>query len=165
MGLALRALGNGWHVVIVQFLKSRLSGEIASLERLGAVVLRGKGGQHFVKDMDEQERQETKSLCCKNLEKALSLCASYAAETSAEPDSASGILLVLDEICAAYEKQMIDRAAVDALLLAPLPGVELVLTGRNPAPVFLSEADYITEMKKIRHPFDSGIHARRGVEF
>jgi cob(I)alamin adenosyltransferase len=72
---------------------------------------------------------------------------------------------VLDEICAAYGHNLVDRAAVDDFLRNLPADAEVVLTGRNPPQVFLDHADYITEMKKIRHPFDNGIAARKGVEF
>ncbi|MBQ7159173.1 MAG: cob(I)yrinic acid a,c-diamide adenosyltransferase [Treponema sp.] len=157
LGLAIRAAGNGWRVIFVQFLKNTPVGEITSLEKLGATVLRGKAGNHFFSQMTEQEKTESKAISDTNFSRALALCKEY-------PES-SQILLVLDEICAAYQYELIDRDAVDALVSNPPANVELVLTGRNPPALFLEKADYITEMKKIRHPFDNGLVARRGVEF
>ena len=71
MGLALRALGSGKRVVIVQFLKGGQSGEIPLLEQLGAVVYRGKAGQKFVFQMNEAEKAATRALQNKNLAAAL----------------------------------------------------------------------------------------------
>lgn len=67
MGLALRALGSGKRVVIVQFLKGGQSGEIPLLEQLGAVVYRGKAGQKFVFQMNEAEKAATRALQNKTL--------------------------------------------------------------------------------------------------
>ena len=71
MGLALRALGSGKRVVIVQFLKGGQSGEIPLLEQLGATVYRGKAGQKFVFQMNEAEKAATRALQNQNLAAAL----------------------------------------------------------------------------------------------
>ena len=71
MGLALRALGSGKRVVIVQFLKGGQSGEIPLLEQLGATVYRGKAGQKFVFQMNEAEKAATRALQHQNLAAAL----------------------------------------------------------------------------------------------
>ncbi len=72
-------------------------------------------------------------------------------------------MLMLDELCDAYSSNTADRALVDDLLKAP--PCELVITGHTPDEIFFQQADYITEMKKLAHPFDKGAAARRGVEF
>ncbi len=150
MGLALRALGAGRNVVIVQFLKGGPSGEIPLLEKLGAQVLRGKAGQKFTFQMSEAEKAETKTLQTENLRRALAL----------EAD-----LLVLDEACAAWQKDLVDRELLKQAVLERPQGREAVLTGRNPPEWMREAADYITEMKCRRHPFEQGIPARQGVEF
>ena len=60
---------------------------------------------------------------------------------------------------------MIDEETLAAFLAEKPNGLEVVLTGRNPSERLLARADYITEMKKIRHPYDQGITARLGVEY
>ena len=95
MGLALRALGSGKRVVIVQFLKGGQSGEIPLLEQLGATVYRGKAGQKFVFQMNEAEKAATRALQNKNLAAAL-----------AQPCD----MLVLDEAGSAWELNMVDKA-------------------------------------------------------
>lgn len=94
MGLALRALGAGRRVVIVQFLKGRRTGEILLLESLGAQVFRGKAGTKFSFQMDGKERAETRSLQTEHLRAALELDAE---------------LLVLDEACGAWETDLVDQ--------------------------------------------------------
>ena len=73
-------------------------------------------------------------------------------------------MLVLDEIMAACTTGMVDTDELVSLIQARPPELEVVLTGRNPPQALLDLADYITEMKKIRHPYDKGITARRGIE-
>lgn len=150
MGLALRALGAGRNVVIVQFLKGGPSGEIPLLEKLGARVFRGKAGQKFTFQMSGAEKAETKALQTENLRRALAM----------EAD-----LLVLDEACAVWQKDLVDRDLLKQAVLERPQGREAVLTGRNPPDWLWEASDYITEMKCHRHPFEQGIPAREGIEF
>lgn len=185
LGLALRAVGNGFRVVFVQFLKNAPCGEVVALERLGVPVLRGKAGTHFFSKMTEAEKRDTRALSDSNLQRALSLCGLSSVESpSPSPTALSAdrgcmtepVLLVLDEACAAYRYGLVDRNCIEHLLQSVKPpssaiqgaapgSVELVLTGRNPPPLFFELADYITECKKERHPFDLGLAARKGIEF
>ncbi len=150
MGLALRALGAGRRVTVVQFLKGAGSGEIPLLSRLGARVLRGKAGQKFVFQMNEQERQETRAMQTELLKRALE-----------QPCD----LLVLDEACAACALGMVDEALLKQAVCGRPPEREVVLTGRDPARWMVEAADYHTEMQCRRHPYEQGVAARKGVEF
>lgn len=150
MGLALRALGSGKRVVIVQFLKGAESGEVGLLRRLGAAVYRGKAGQKFVSQMSEEEKQATRELQGENL-----LCAMR------HPAD----LLILDEACAACKLGMVEETLLKQAVLQKPFAQELVLTGREPADWMQAAADYSTEMLCRRHPYDKGIAARKGVEF
>ncbi len=150
MGLALRALGRGMRVTVVQFLKNGTSGELEPLRRLGAVVLSGKAGTGFVSQMTEREKQETRDLQTEHLRAAL-----------ATPCD----LLVLDEACAAARLGMVDEALLRQAVLDRPAGREVVLTGRDPADWMLEAADYISEIACLRHPYERGIGARRGVEY
>lgn len=150
MGLALRALGNGCRVVVVQFLKGADTGEIPLLRQLGAEVYRGKAGQKFVFQMNDAEKAATRALQNENLRAAL-----------ARPAD----LLVLDEACAAWELDMVDRQLLEQAVRERPAGQEIVLTGRKPAPWMEELADYSTEMHCWRHPYEKGVKARKGVEF
>ena len=168
IGLAVRAAGRGLPVLFVQFMKNASAGELAPLEKLGVKILRGKCGSHFFSQMTEDEKKETKRLCDENLSFVMQYI--HHIPEGRETDGVENIqhpsaLLVLDEICAACHYGLIDSASVDSLFSSLPAQVEAVLTGRNPMPLFLEKADYITEMKKIRHPYDRGQKARRGVEF
>ena len=73
-------------------------------------------------------------------------------------------LLVLDEAVGAYNREAIDRAKLlDFLKKKPEP-LEVVMTGRNPSQELIDLADYVSEIRKIKHPFDRGIRARTGIE-
>ena len=150
MGLALRALGNGCRVVVVQFLKGADTGEIPLLRQLGAEIYRGKAGQKFVFQMNDAEKAATRALQNENLRAAL-----------ARPAD----LLVLDEACAAWELNMVDRQLLEQAVRERPAGQEIVLTGRKPAPWMEELADYSTEMHCWRHPYEKGVKARTGVEF
>ena len=74
-------------------------------------------------------------------------------------------LLVLDELCSAVSTGMVPLELVTAFLDRRPAELEVVITGRDPAAELERRADYITEMKKIRHPFDKGVAARKGIEW
>ena len=74
-------------------------------------------------------------------------------------------MLVLDEICAAYRAELIDRKRLLAFLEQRPQNLEVVLTGRDPAEELLAYADYVSEVRKIKHPFERGITAREGIEY
>ena len=150
MGLALRALGAGMRVAVVQFLKDGHSSELAPLEKLGAAVFSGGCGSKFVFQMDQQEKEETRRQQDALLRRAL-----------AEPCD----LLVQDEACAACSLGMVDQELLRGAVQNRPAGCEVVLTGRDPAEWMQNAADYITEMRAVRHPFEKGVAARRGVDF
>ena len=150
MGLALRALGQGIRVTVVQFLKSGNSGELEPLRRLGAKIFTGKAGTKFVSRMTETEKAETRALHDQNLQAAL------------ETDCG---LLILDEACAAAAYGLVDETLLKRAVLERPVFREIVLTGRDPADWMRDAAGYITEMTCVRHPYQQGIAARKGVEF
>lgn len=155
LGLALRAAGSGMQVHFLQFLKGSETSELASLSKIGNIrVLRCDRDYGFAFRMtDEQKRQIT--ACHNRMLRA------------ARERLAAGVtdLLVLDEFCAAYSLQLIDRQLADALVLAFPAERELVLTGRDPEQKFLDRADYISEIRSVKHPYENGIAARRGIEY
>ena len=150
MGLALRALGSGKRVVIVQFLKGGRSGEIPLLEQLGAKIYRGKAGQKFVFQMNDAEKAATRELQNANLRAA-----------QQEPAD----LLILDEAGSAWELDMVDKELVKAVVLERPAEQECVLTAHGAPDWMLETADYSTEMKCHRHPYQKGIAAREGIEY
>ena len=150
MGLALRALGSGKRIVILQFLKGGKSGEIPLLEQLGARVYRGKAGQKFVFQMNEEEKAATRRLQNENLAAAM---------------AESADLLILDEAGSAWELDMVDKELLQRAVLDRPAGQECVLTAHAAPQWMLDAADYVTEMKCVRHPYQKGVAARQGIEY
>lgn len=149
MGLALRALGHGRRVVIVQFLKDGTSGEIAPLRAAGAAVYACPNAK-FTWLMDEADKAAAREASARALGQAL-----------AEPFD----LLVLDEACAALKSGILDETLLRRAVAFAKNGREVVLTGRDPAPWLQDAADYSTEMRAHRHPYADGVAAREGVEY
>lgn len=152
VGLATRALGQGLRVGLFQFLKTGMSGEMIPLVKAGAVFMAPQGSGKFVFQMNEQEKAQCKAQQMANLMRAT--------EMMPRLD-----VLVLDEIFGALETGMIEKEALLALLAQKPQGMELVLTGRNAPEDIVETADYVTEMRCVKHPYDAGISARMGIEF
>lgn len=150
MGLALRALGQGMRVVVVQFLKNGTSGELEPLKKLGAAVYSGQPGAKFTFQMNAEEKAQATKENNARLAEALQ-----------QPCD----LLILDEICAARNSGMVDEALAKQAVLERPQHREVVLTGRNPEAWMVEAADYITEMQPRHHPYEQGIPARKGIEF
>ena len=74
-------------------------------------------------------------------------------------------VLVMDEIIATYGHGLVDRGKFLEFLKNRPENLEVVMTGRDPAPELTELADYVSEIRKVKHPFDRGIHARKGIEF
>jgi cob(I)alamin adenosyltransferase len=151
VGLAVRAAGRGKRVVIVQFLKGSGTGELAALGHIPNItLLRNSRNYGFFYSASGDSRAAMYGENTANLEAALAVPCD---------------MLVLDEVCAAYNLGAVDRAAVDALILNPAQNRELVLTGRDAPEHFLKAADYVSEIRKVKHPYDAGIAAREGIEY
>ena len=75
------------------------------------------------------------------------------------------VLLVLDEVCASLSSGLLELADIVDFLDHRPANLEVVMTGRKPPEELLLRADYVTEMEKIKHPFDRKILARRGIEY
>ncbi len=154
-GLALRACGNGQRVVFAQFLKGRETGEIAALKRLPEIiVLRGDFDTRFTFQMTAQERLQTAELCSRLLSEAFQRAADEGAE-----------LLVLDEAVTACERGALPSELLRKQLQTYRQNFEIVITGSLPEEWMVRMADYVTDMEKIKHPYDLGVAARAGVEY
>ena len=146
-GLALRAAGRGRRVVIAQFLKSEDSGERRSMESVPRVLLLPLPEHlNFVWNMDVVERAEYEEYAGRLLDDTALL-------------AVKNSVLILDEVLGAIETEIDD-------FLAKLPeNCEVVLTGRKAQKELLDRADYITEFRAERHPFEKGVQAREGIEY
>lgn len=153
VGLAVRAAGRGKQVVIARFLKTEDSGEVAVLRKIpGIHVIPCRKSFGFVFSMNEAEKREA---------------AAYNRELFCEAVrlSENAGLLILDEIMAAVRYGMVLEEELSSFLEKKPEGLEVVLTGRDPSETLLAAADYVSEICKVRHPYDVGIPARPGIEY
>ncbi|MBR3629596.1 MAG: cob(I)yrinic acid a,c-diamide adenosyltransferase [Oscillospiraceae bacterium] len=155
LGLTMRAAGAGMRVLFVQLLKGGETSELASLRRLpGVTVRRCDRDYGFTFRMNDDDRAAITA--CHN---------ALLAEALAAMQQRKADLIVIDELFAAYNAGLLDKAAARQLVQQCPPEIELVLTGREPDPVLLEAADYISEIQAVRHPFAKGITARKGIEY
>lgn len=153
VGLAVRAAGAGKKVLFVQFLKNGNSAELSSLHKLGIQTRVSPNRYGFIWTMSEEEKRRAAADYTALLREAF--------ESAREGTD----LLILDEAVGAAGCGMIPEAELIRLLEERPETLEVVLTGRDPSEALLARADYISEMKKHRHPFDKGLDARRGIEY
>lgn len=154
LGLTIRCAGHGNKVLFVQFLKSRPTGELNSLELLPNIeVLRGKETKKFTFQMTAEEKQEV----LREHEQLFAKIQTKLAEENVQ-------LLVLDEIIGACNTGVFDENQLLDFLKTKPQRLEVVLSGRDPSPELLELADYVSEICKRKHPFDKGIPARSGIE-
>lgn len=154
VGLAVRCAGRGNKVLLVQFLKSRDSGELYSLAKLPDIeVMRGKESKKFTFQMNEEEKHALLIEHNKMFEQVL-----------AKIKNGGYSLLILDEVIGALNAKVFKMPKLIEFLRHKPENLEVVLTGRNPAPELVEIADYVSEMRKVKHPMDKGIMAREGIE-
>jgi len=154
VGLAVRAAGHGGRVVFSQFLKNGRSGELAALAGLPGVTLCCEATvEKFTRAMTPGELADTARRCCAQLARAADLC------------SGGCSLLVLDEVLDACSLRLVGLDQLTDFLDSRPAGLEVVLTGHCLPPEVAARAGYITRMVKERHPYDSGVAARKGVEY
>lgn len=158
IGLAVRAAGTGLPVVVVRFIKTDRSGELVILESVPQIqLIPAEKNFKFAFCMTDEEKAEACELCTRMLESAFAKAYELAAGGKA--------LLVMDEVLDAVNCCFVAKERLIERLNGRPEGLEVVMTGRNPAQEFTEMADYITEMRKEKHPYDQGIMARRGIEF
>ena len=156
LGLALRAFGGGLRVLILQFIKGgQRYGELDALDWLSRVsngrISIKQCGLGFTSVGEQEEHARAAAEALKLSTEAL---------TGGEWD-----MVILDEINYAVTMKLIDEADMMKLVEARPSNVHLVMTGRQATASLLERADLVTEMKLVKHPFLSGIHAQLGIEF
>lgn len=149
LGACLRAFGQGFSIAFYQFLKAGETGESRMAERLGWDFRQFATGRWFVDTPpDEQERE-------------LARAGLQAAIQALQVRD----LVVLDEFSHALNIGLLTDQDFMTLLKHKSEHAEVIVTGRNMPDYVLKHADLITEMRLIRHPFDDGEQARRGIEY
>ena len=153
LGLALRAVGRGLHVLVIQFLKgSEMTGERRAAGRLSPdLEIRPRGRDGFLRPEDRLETDGIQAL------EALE-------EASREILGGTWNIVVLDEVNTACSLGLIPAESLVELMKRKPEGVELVLTGRGAPEEVLEAADLVTEMREIKHYYGKGVRGREGIE-
>jgi len=155
MGTALRAVGNGMRVLMLQFLKGSWHyGELDAVQAFGDKFVMKQMGRGFVKVGGAETDPEDIKL----VEQAW---------VEAEQAIMSGQwdLVILDEINYAIGYGMLDPAKVAEVLKRKPEMVHVILTGRNAHPSIVELADTVTEMRQVKHAYEKGVMAQRGIEY
>lgn len=155
IGLGIRAYGRGFRVLMVQFLKGADTGEIHTLKKLepGFLLHRGKEITKFTWNMSEEELRQTAKLQLDIFNYAVdaAMCGGWD-------------MVILDEILGAIGTGMMDLNEVIRFIKEKPDNFELVLTGRNAPEELVILADYVSEIKAVKHPMEKGVPARKGIE-
>lgn len=155
IGLAVRACGSGKKVLITRFLKTDHSGEVAVLNDLpGITVTPCEQSFGFFTKMSEQQKKEAAVYYTDLLH-----------DTLLKVKEENYDMLVLDEVMAICNYGLVNESTVLDFLSHRQVGLEVVMTGRNPSRQLIESADYVSEIKKIKHPYDDGVQARKGIEY
>jgi cob(I)alamin adenosyltransferase len=155
MGTALRAVGNGMKVLMLQFLKGSWHyGELDAVQAFGDRFVMKQMGRGFVKVGGAETDPED----IRMVEEAWS-------EAADAIKSGAWDLVVLDEINYAISYKMLDPEKVAAVLREKPEMVHVILTGRNAHPTIVDLADTVTEMREVKHAYQKGIMAQRGIEY
>jgi len=152
-GMALRALGQGFRVCIVQFMKTgEVTGEVLASKRLPGLTVKQFGTGNF---MDSKNWTDADRSCAMD---ALRFARK-------ELESGDCDVLVLDEVNPAVYFGLLDADDVLSLIDSKKGGVEIVLTGRNAPKEFIGRADYVSLIEEVKHPYKTGTVARKGIEW
>lgn len=156
LGMAVRAVGYGHKVLIIQFIKGSWHyGELDGLKRLAPEVELVQGGEGFVGIIDDTKERSEHQLAARH---ALTLAAEKLATDAYD-------LVILDEINYAVNLDLIALDDVMRLIANRPRRLDLVLTGNYAHPDIVALADLVTEMKEIKHPFQKGLKAKKGIDF
>lgn len=152
VGLAIRGAGNDFNVAFAQFLKDDSSGEISILRKIPQIrMFHTNNFYGFVKYMNDEQKAEMKAEYADIIKRV-------------EREIKENTIVVLDEVIHACNFGLLEEKTLCEFLDKYSQRAEIVLTGRNPSKELIKRADYISEIKKVRHPYDKGIEARKGIE-
>lgn len=156
IGLGIRALGNDYKVMMIQFLKHDTTGECKMIKALEPdfKVFHFEKKRGFTWQLNEEEKQELKSETSNALKFA-----------SKVMDTGQCDILILDEILNSVDLGFASEEEVCALIDQKSDDVELILTGRVLPESIAQRADYISCIENVKHPMDKGIDARKGIEY
>jgi len=150
LGIAVRALGRGMRVCIVQFMKGMESGEHLFFKNVPGIVIKRFGSGEFVKEATPDD----KALAYEALRYAIT-----------QMNSGDFDVLILDEINVAMSMHLLSVNDVRKMLEKKPENIEIVLTGRNAPAEIIEIADVVTEMRELKHYYRKGVEAREGIEY
>lgn len=154
VGLCIRCAGSGGDVLFSQFIKNNQSSELNILKQIPNIqVITCDKTFGFISRLSEEERFEAKKVYSDYFYHVLELV-----------KTRNFRMLVLDEIIGAYHYDVIDRQTLIDFLKNKPDSLEVIMTGRNPSLELIELADYVSDIKKVKHPFEHGIRARIGIE-
>lgn len=154
VGLAIRCAGGGGNVLFYQFLKNGKSSEIAALKRINEIeLIDGYEGIKFSFNMTDDEKKIAADYYTLKFKEIVN-----------KVNEKNYDMLILDEAVNAINLGYISIDSILAFLINKPFGLEVIMTGRNPDKKLMALADYISEIVKIKHPFDIGIEARKLIE-
>lgn len=156
IGLGIRAIGNQYKVIMIQFLKNDDTGECKVLKTLEPQfkVFHFEKKHGFTWKLSEEEKQELKT----DIQTALKFARKVM-------DTGECDVLILDEVLAAVEQQFVTEEELCQLIDSKPEEMEMVLTGRNVPDCIQSRAHYVSKIEPVKHPMTMGIPARMGIEY
>jgi len=152
IGLGLRAIGAGYTVHMVQFMKGRRYSEINGIEELKGFSVSQHGRDEFV------NKQNPEKIDIDMAKEGFAFAKKIIHDNTYD-------LIILDEINVAVDFKLIDLDEVITVLDNKPKSLELVCTGRYAHPEIIKKADLVTEMLEIKHPYQKGIESRKGIDF
>ena len=155
LGQGIRSAGYGLNVIMVQFLKGGYTGELTTLEKIeNFKVFRFEKERDFVWNLSETEICELK----KEIQEGYNFIKKIVDENLCD-------VLIIDEIMGELQNKFITLEDVIYLIENKNDSMEIIMTGRNVPKEIINLANLVTEMKMIKHPFEEGINARKGIEY
>jgi cob(I)alamin adenosyltransferase len=152
LGMALRAIGNGMKVKIIQFVKQERSGEVRAMEMLPGVEIE-QVGKGFV----PKAESPTYSDHCLAAKEGLDLAEKAIRENRFQ-------MVILDEICTAVAKGLLEESEVLRIVSEAADSAIIVLTGRSATQGMIDQADTVTRMECVKHGLQDGVKSQLGVE-
>ncbi|MFA7673063.1 MAG: cob(I)yrinic acid a,c-diamide adenosyltransferase [Clostridia bacterium] len=156
-GIALRAAGQGMKVFFVQFQKAEDSGEIKMLRNMNNVevwcICTFKKFFYYLNDSEKKSYIEEHAKAWEKLTETI----------KAEPSKYD--VLILDEALGAVSIGALDEHEILDFLKNKPEHLEVILNGRNASHDMMEAADYVSDIRSIKHPFDQGLSARKGIEY
>lgn len=156
LGMCVRAVGYDWNVCILQFIKGSWKyGELKGVKRLAPNVELHTVGEGFVGIIDDDKSfEEHRAAAGKGIAMAVE-----------KIKSGKYQLVILDELNVAIDLGLVTEDELESVLAARGPKQHLVITGRNAPQELLDRADLVTEMKEIKHPYQKGVLAQKGIDW